>query len=130
MVNGSIIRIINQIEMEEAVMQENASRFSLVCSLPVFSKEIITDLGSLGLSEASQNLIYRNIPISTMDPQLNSFLPLLYQPSPAPIDTHITIERWNNYWKRSREKTALSYSSLYFSHCKVQSTSVGLSTVK
>ena len=52
-VNGSIVRTTNQIEIEEAVMQENTSRFLLAYFSLVFSKEIITDLGSLGLLEAS-----------------------------------------------------------------------------
>ena len=45
MVNESIIRISSQLQMKEAIMTENESRFLLACSSPVFNPTIIEKLG-------------------------------------------------------------------------------------
>ena len=107
-VDETVIRTSTQIEIEEVIMKENASRFSLAYSYPVFSKNIIV-----------KELIYRNIPISTKNAELNRFLSLLYQPYPKLVSAHINLDHWNNHWIRSREKTASSYSGLYFRYYKV-----------
>ena len=45
---GLIIRMSTQIKIEEAVMQENALRFSLAYSSLVFSRNIINKIDTLG----------------------------------------------------------------------------------
>ena len=97
LVEESIIRMSTQIKMEEAVMQENVSRFSLAYSSLVFSRNIINKTGTLGQIEEVSRLIYHNIPISTENEEINYFLPLLYRLYPKPIEAHINLKRWNNY---------------------------------
>ena len=44
-VNGNIIRTSEKLQVEEAIMKENAICFSLAYSSPVFNKEIIKLVG-------------------------------------------------------------------------------------
>ena len=43
---------------------------------------------------------------------------------------NIDLERWNNYWKKSREKIAFSHSRIYFGYCKVLMKSLDLFFIK
>ena len=73
-------------------MRENALRFSLAYSSPVFSKNIINKIGTIGQTNEVRELIYNNILILTEDTALNSFLPLLYQLYPQPVSAYISLD--------------------------------------
>ena len=93
LVNDSIIRILTQLQMEKVVMDENAIRFSLAYSSLVFEKGTIEKRGRMGQTLKVQGLIHYNIPITTHNSEVNTFLPLLYQLHPNPINAHINLER-------------------------------------
>ena len=44
-INGITIRTLTQIEIEEAIMNENSYRFKLACSSLVFNYEIMLRIG-------------------------------------------------------------------------------------
>ena len=67
--------------MEEAIILENTSRFSLAYSSLIFNTEIIERIGMCGQTDAINNLVYRNITLDTLDEDINSFLKLIYQPN-------------------------------------------------
>ena len=46
--NSSIIYSLTQLQIEKAVMDENAIRFSLAYSSPVFKKSAIEKIGRIG----------------------------------------------------------------------------------
>ena len=91
LINGMIIRISIQYQMEEAVMNENSTRFSLENTLPIFNPEIIKRIENLDQSNEAQDLIYKNITIDTLSEEINSFLALIYQPNPFKILTKIDL---------------------------------------
>ena len=97
LVNRNLIRILEKILVEEAITKENTNCFSLAYSSPIFEKDIIEQIGSIGQSNTANNLIYNNIQISIDNGQINQFLPLLYQPNYKLIPTNISIKRWNNH---------------------------------
>ena len=61
LVNENLIRTSEKILVEEAIMKENSVHFSLAYSLPIFEKDIIEHIGSIGQSNTANNLIYNNI---------------------------------------------------------------------
>ena len=96
-IDRTVIRALTQIEMEEVIIKENASRFSLAYSSLVFLKNIISKIRQISQTDEVKRLIYRNISISTKNIELNRFLPLLYQLYPKPVSAHINLDYWNNH---------------------------------
>ena len=64
--------------MEKAVIKKNAIYFSLACSSPVFSMNILQKLGMKGQTEEVRDLIRKNILVVTKNEIFNQFLSLLY----------------------------------------------------
>jgi len=98
LVNGTLIQTSNQLQIEEAIISKNATRFSLAYSSSIFNQDIIEKLGTRGQSLEVQDLINKNIPIIIENSEVNQFLPLLFQPSLKHINTFINLQRWNQYW--------------------------------
>ena len=71
LVNGSIICNTTQLQIEEAVMKENAIYFSLACSSPVFSINILQKLGMKGQTKKVRDLIRKNILVVTKNEIVN-----------------------------------------------------------
>ena len=78
MLDGSRVRVSEQLEVERAVMKENSKKFMLVYKSIIFSKEIIERIGDLGQTKSSQELIFEGKPIDRIDSRLTFFLQLLY----------------------------------------------------
>ncbi|MFN9957528.1 MAG: hypothetical protein ACK55I_30850, partial [bacterium] len=116
--------------MEEAIIRENTTRFSLAYSSPIFEKDIIEKIGSIAQTDEVKDLIYNNVYIETTNVHINLFLPLLYQLNYKTVPIDISLERWNNHWRSSREKMASLFSGLHFGHYKAQTSSILLSQVK
>ena len=93
LVNGNLIYASDKISVEEAIIMENTSRFSLAYSSPIFEQNIIKKIGELGQTEESKNLIFNNILILTENKEINCFLALLYQPNHSLISEYIILER-------------------------------------
>jgi len=97
LVYGNLIRILEKIQVEEAIMKENTIRFSLAHISPIFDWDIIKAIDSLGQIHTINELIYNNILITTENNQINQFLLLLYQPNYKAISAEISVEYWNNH---------------------------------
>ena len=97
MVNGNRIHASKKIQLEEAIMNENALRFVLAYSYLIFHKSIIKLVRKMGQTIEARQLVYDNILISTYNNEINKFLSLLYEPNHAPIPVRISLERWNNH---------------------------------
>ena len=130
MVEGNLVRASDKIQVEEAIIRENTTRFSLAYSSPIFEKDIIEKIGSMAQTDEVKDLIYNNVHIETTNVHINLFLPLLYQLNYKTVPIDISLERWNNHWRSSRKKTVSSFSGLYFGHYKAQTSSMLLSQVK
>ena len=74
--------------------------------------------------------MHHRTPIETDNPVLTSFFQLFHNSNHSPIFCEISTDCWTQHWKSAREKTASSYSSIHYGHCKVQSQSYLLSNVK
>ena len=96
-VNSTIVRTTLQLKMEEAIMLENSTYFSLAYSSPVFTTKIIERIGRLANSKEVNDLIHKNVDLVTSNNDINLFLRLMYQSNPFPINTHVSIDRWNSY---------------------------------
>jgi len=83
MLDGSRVRVSEQLEVEKAVIEENSKRFVLVYKSIIFSKEIIERIGDLDQTKSSQELIFEGKPINRIDSRLTSFLQLLHQKNPT-----------------------------------------------
>ena len=57
LVNGSIIRTTTQLQIEEAVIEENIYCFSLAYSSLVFLKDIIKQISTISQATAVEQLI-------------------------------------------------------------------------
>ena len=54
LVNGSIIRTTTQLQMEEVVIKENTYHFLLAYSFPVFQKDIIKQISTIGQTAVAE----------------------------------------------------------------------------
>ena len=63
--------------MKEVVMKENAYRFLLAYSSLIFEKIILSQIGTIGQTQAVIELIHNNILIITLNVEVNTFLKLL-----------------------------------------------------
>jgi len=74
-------------------MSENSTHFSLASSSPIFTSGIIERIGKIAESKEIEDLICNNASFTTLNNKINSFLRLMYQPDPFPINTCISCER-------------------------------------
>jgi len=70
-VNGIIIWTTTQLQIEEAVISENANRFSLALSSPIFDRGMIERIGTMGQALEVYELIHYNTLIYTANPEVN-----------------------------------------------------------
>ena len=77
-VNSTIIRSSSQLQMEEAIMMENSSYFSLAYSSLMFPSDIIKQIGNIGELREVEDLIFNNIDLVSSNQDINSFLRLMY----------------------------------------------------
>ena len=56
-VDGMKIRVTNQFKIEEAIMKENATRFKLTYSSPLFQQEELDQIERYGQNRGAKELI-------------------------------------------------------------------------
>ena len=64
--------------MEEAIILENSTRFSLASSSLIFTSRIIKRIGKIAESKEVEELIYNNVIFTTSNNEINFFLRLMY----------------------------------------------------
>ena len=94
---GTVIRTSTQFEMEKAIMDENATRFELAHTSPLFNKAHFEKIEKHRLNKKAQNLLWNNVDLEIDNSILSNFMKLLYQPSPVLISDEISTQRWINH---------------------------------
>ena len=77
-VEGSVIRVLSQIKVEQAIIEENSKRFKLVYNSPILRRDILETIGIKGKKEASNLLVHHKIMVPGVSLNIASFLRLLY----------------------------------------------------
>ena len=75
-------------------MAENATRFKLASSSPIFDRNIINQIRHFGESAKVQELIYYGTPIKIDNPALTLFFQLFHNPNYSPISCEISTDHW------------------------------------
>jgi len=109
--------------VETMIMANNAARFRLTEDTPPMTEPLLSDLGYLADTEAAAQILdgtYVSPPGT--DTFTRDFLEAL-QRSPMSagdntIDTSFTRDDFRDYWKKSKERTSSSISTLHFGHYK------------
>ena len=65
-----IIRVMNQCEIGNAIIEENDTRFKLAYSYPLFKREILDQIKRYRQNRQAQDLLWNNIVIDTQDNEL------------------------------------------------------------
>ena len=111
-------------------MNKNSTRFQLAYILPVFYKNILDCIRMYGLALEAQQLIQNSLDLPIANEEVLSFLYLFHKVSFTQINMEIDWQHWNNYWKQSYKKTALSLLGIYFRHYKAQSSNVTFTAIR
>ena len=105
----------------DAVSAGIASRYRLARSAPAYSGQLFNDLGFVGDTAAAAAILEGTY---VFPPNLDPATRLLLEEaartfallSRREVSTYVTVEDFQYYWKRARERTSSSYSGLSFSH--------------
>lgn len=111
-----------------------ADRFRLAFTAPCYSGKLFDDIGYLGDTEASRQILEGTY---EFDPDEDPGTRLLLeeaaitfsQMSGEEIATYVTVDDFQHYWQRVNERTSSSYSGLHFSHYKAASFDIHLSAL-
>ena len=122
----------NQANVERAIIQNNSTCFHLTEGTPVMQEPLLSDLGYFGDTMVAQQILDGTYECPDgMDDYTREFLQSLQQSrhiSPdEQIDTDITKEDFQAYWKKAQERTSSSMSGLHFGHYKAAVKSALLS---
>jgi hypothetical protein len=104
-------------------MANNAARFRLTEDTPPMTEPLLSDLGYLADTEAAAQILEGTYicPPGT-DDYTRDFLRILQRPTNVDaadkIDTAFSVSDFQNYWKKAKERTSLSISTLHFGHYK------------
>ena len=74
-------------------MNENSKRYFLAYFSPLFKKEVIQQIGTIGQNHASSELIFEGTLIEQVDHNTKNFLSLLYQPNQKRILLVISVKQ-------------------------------------
>jgi hypothetical protein len=102
-------------------MANNAARFCLTEDTPPMTEPLLSDLGYLADTEAAAQILEGTYicPPGT-DNYTRDFLRILQRPTNVDaadkIDTSFSVSDFQNYWKKAKEQTSLSISTLHFGH--------------
>ena len=113
----------DQANVERAIIQNNSTWFHLTEGTPVMQEPLLLHLGYFGDTMVAQQILDGTYECPDgMDNYTREFLQSLQQSrhiSPdEQIDTDITKEDFQAYWKKARERTFSSMSGLHFGHYK------------
>ena len=90
--NGTIIIKTNQIDMEQAIMSDNETRFKLDCSSTLFEVQNLTKIGFYGLSELARQLLWNKYELFLDNFALNKFLKFLHHPNPMCVSSDVSAK--------------------------------------
>jgi hypothetical protein len=109
--------------VEQLIMANNAAHFCLMEDTPPMTEPLLSDLGYLADTEAAAQILDSTYicPPGT-DDYTRDFLRILQWPQNVDasdrIDTSFSVSDFQNYWKKAKEQTSSSISTLHFGHYK------------
>ena len=103
-------------DVEAAIMTNNSKRFHLASSTPLMQPAAVQGIGYLSNTPLADNILEGNfIPADQQDTYTQKFLTFIgKRPTLPTIPSTITIEDFQYYWKKSKEKTSSSMSGETF----------------
>jgi hypothetical protein len=119
--------MISKEDMENAIMQENESKYRQASQTPFMQPPLVNDFGYLGIGQHADAVLrgeYRIPP--GVDTYTEKFIKQL-ETAPEilatdPIRTFFTTEEWKEGWKHSKERTAVASDFVHFGHFKAGCT--------
>jgi hypothetical protein len=132
--NGDIIEVDTQAEVESCTMAECHARFRLTEGTPPMMEPLWSELGCLGTTEeAHQILAGTYVPPPGIDAITCEFLLALQATTPLnpsnQISCEITHHNFQQHWRKARESTSSSLSGLHYGHYKAAVDSDFLSEI-
>jgi hypothetical protein len=119
-VNGENVICSNEKEVVEAITENNVARFNLTIHTPLMQNTMTTLLGYMANTTTAEQILDGTfVPPDDLDFHTRGMLALLQQPTETDlplINTTITKEDFQNYWKKANEKISSSWSQLHFGH--------------
>jgi hypothetical protein len=126
-IDGEQVKCSTENEVVEAISENNVSRFNLTILTPLMRESMSTLLGYMAVTESAEEILNGSfIPPSGTDTYTVQMLDALKRPLPsamAPtsesfgqIDTSITKEDFQDYWRKANERISSSWSQLHFGH--------------
>ena len=132
--DGTLENCDTKEEVEEAISNTLSERFSLANSAPICRGPLFELLGFNADTETAEMILDGTFvpPEGTDGPTriiLEEISKIWHKMEGKEVDIVITREDFQFFWKRSREKTASSYSGLHFGHYKAAAHSNLLSDI-
>lgn len=127
---GDIQVLRSQQEVEQALSSCLEKRFRLTDQSPLMQAGLLTLLGNGSSTISTSNILDGQFPpIPHASAYTNWLLQGMTRPTPALpiIDISITVNDFQSYWKKAKEKTSSSLSGLHFGHYKSAASSDFLS---
>jgi hypothetical protein len=119
-VNGESVVCSNETEVVSAITDNNVARFNLTIHTPLMQTTMTTLLGYMADTKTAEQILDGSfVPPDSLDAHTRGMLALLQQPIDENlplINTTITREDFQNYWKKVNEKISSSWSQLHFGH--------------
>ena len=123
---GERIEITDKIEMENAILASNMSKFSQSFHTPCYQSPLKESLGFKGLSTGSQAILagaYK--PSDNLNSYIVDMLQQWEKPQSVrelePIDMSLTLEQYRYFWNKANENISCYPSALSFSMMKAGS---------
>ena len=118
---GRTKMLYDQTEIEDAIMEENKSKFMQNYDTPFLSEPLNNIVGPMGLSEAADDILRGTFipPEDTDDDTKEVIRHMKMDPRIAangPIRNGTTTFEFKKFWKRSREKISSSRSGIHNGH--------------
>lgn len=121
-------------EVEDAIAEENSSRFSLADSAPIYQGALFDLLGYSADTETAEQILQGTwVPPPGTHPAtlllLEEIARIWKKMEDGEVSIVISPDDFEYYWKRVKEKMSSSYSGLHFGHYKAAAFSSFLSKV-
>jgi hypothetical protein len=127
---GDWKEISDQETMEKELLKELESRFNQAATTPFQSEPLLSDIGPLGISEKSRQILNGTYELrNDIDEWAQWLIPFLSQVIPTEKATDLTPSQYKHGWKRVKEKTSAGPSGITIPHMKAHGTSEYLTEV-
>jgi hypothetical protein len=122
--SGEVVEITDQEGIEEALLAELKKRFNQAATTPFLDKSLLSDVGPLGVSPASQEILAgKYVPSNSVDEWASKLLPFLKRIVPTIPTRDLLPHEYASSWKKVKERTSSGPSGLTIPHMKAHGQS-------